>query len=113
MAGTRTFERPGAERAVCDTPSQPTRSIPPRRSVTTSTPIGRDNTVVVIIVSESGGADALNVASAVLAAGDEGVNELVVVPHAGDPEAGPTLGTTAKRLIKGADLPVVVVPLSP
>ncbi|PSQ41302.1 hypothetical protein BRD14_06845 [Halobacteriales archaeon SW_5_68_122] len=31
-----------------------------------------DDTVVVIIISESGGADALNVASAVLAAVDEG-----------------------------------------
>ena len=70
-----------------------------------------DDTVVVIIISEGGGgADALNVASAVLAAAS---NELVVGPHAENPETGPTLSTATRRLIEGADLPMVAVPLSP
>jgi nucleotide-binding universal stress UspA family protein len=95
-----------------------------------------DDTVVVTVSESRDGADALNVAWARLvgagavemnrldpaegvvdvvlaAASDEGTDELVVGPHAGDPEAGPSLGTTARRIIEGADLPVVAVPLSP
>lgn len=52
-------------------------------------------------------------ASAILAAAaDRGADRLVVGPHAGDPSAGPELGGTARRVIEGADVPVVVVPLS-
>ena len=67
-----------------------------------------DDTVVVAVSESWDGVDAFNVAGAVLAAAS---NELVVGPHAENPETSPTLGTTAKRLIEGADLPVVVVPL--
>ena len=65
---------------------------------------------IVAVSGSRDGTDALNVAGAVLAATS---NELVVGPHAEAPGAGPTLDTAARRLIEGADLPVVVVPLSP
>jgi len=52
-------------------------------------------------------------ASAILAAAaDRAADLLLVGPHAGDPAAGPELGGTARRVIEGADVPVVVVPLS-
>lgn len=52
-------------------------------------------------------------ASAILAAASsKGVDAVLLGPHAGVPGAGPTLGTTARRLIEAADIPVVVVPLS-
>lgn len=52
-------------------------------------------------------------ASAILAAANErNADVLVVGAHGGAPEAGPALGGTARRVIEGADVPVVVVPLS-
>lgn len=52
-------------------------------------------------------------ASAVLAAAtSNSVDVIVIGPHAGTPESGPTLGSTARRIIEAADVPVVVVPLS-
>ena len=100
--------------------------------------LGSDDTVVVVTVpgeDDRDGDDALNVATARLlgraeveterletetdpaeailaAAADRSPDVLVVGPHAGVPDAGPTLGRTAKRVIEGADRPVVVVPLS-
>lgn len=97
-----------------------------------------DDTVTVVTVPLSDvrdGADALNVAdvrllgeatveterletdgdpaSAILAAADsESADVVLVGPHAGVPGAGPALGSTARRVIEGADVPVVVVPLS-
>lgn len=99
-----------------------------------------DDAVVVVSVSGPEGrdaADALNVAnarllgdadvqtelvepgegsdtaSAVLAAANRlDVDVAVVGLHAGEPGAGPTLGSTARRVVEGADVPVVVVPLS-
>lgn len=46
------------------------------------------------------------------AANNAAVDVIVIGPHAGDPESGPELGSTARRIIEGADVPVVVVPLS-
>ena len=109
VAATRTFERPGAER-------RNTQYLAATDSVHTAAAVrdypgprlAGDDTVA---VSESqDGADALNVTGAVLAATS---NELVVGTHAGGPRAGPTLGTATRRLIEGADLPIVAVPLSP
>jgi nucleotide-binding universal stress UspA family protein len=52
-------------------------------------------------------------ASAVLTAVTERtVDTIVIGPHAGTPDAGPEMGSTARRIIEGADVPVVVVPLS-
>ena len=52
-------------------------------------------------------------ASAILAAAnDRDADVLLVGPHAGTPNAGPALGSTARRVVEGADVPVVVVPLS-
>lgn len=52
-------------------------------------------------------------ASAILAAANERNADTVVIgPHAGRPDAGPAMGSTARRIIEGADVPVVVVPLS-
>lgn len=52
-------------------------------------------------------------ASAILAAANERNADVVVIgPHAGTAEAGPAMGSTARRIIEGADVPVVVVPLS-
>ncbi|QLD91019.1 universal stress protein [Natronomonas salina] len=52
-------------------------------------------------------------ASAVLAAANARNADVIVVgPHAGTPSAGPALGSTARRIVEGADVPVVVVPLS-
>ena len=52
-------------------------------------------------------------ASAILAAAnDRDADAVVVGPHAGTPEGGPTLGSTTRRVIEGVDVPVVVVPLS-
>ncbi|WP_181693000.1 universal stress protein [Natronomonas sp. LN261] len=52
-------------------------------------------------------------ASAILAAvADRSPDVVVIGPHAGVAGAGPALGGTARRIIEGADVPVVVVPLS-
>lgn len=52
-------------------------------------------------------------ASAILSAMADRTPDIVVVgPHAGSPDAGPRLGSTARRIIEAADVPVVVVPLS-
>lgn len=52
-------------------------------------------------------------ASAVLAAANARNADVIVVgPHAGTPSAGPALGSTARRIAEGADVPVVIVPLS-
>ena len=52
-------------------------------------------------------------ASAILAAvSDRSPDVVVIGPHAGVAGAGPALGGTARRIIEGADVPVVVVPLS-
>ncbi|MFO7927870.1 MAG: universal stress protein [Halobacteriota archaeon] len=51
--------------------------------------------------------------SAILSAVADRTPEIVVVgQHAGSPEAGPRLGSTARGIIEGVDVPVVVVPLS-
>lgn len=51
--------------------------------------------------------------SAILAAANErDADTIVIGPHAGTPDAGPSMGGTARRIIEGADVPVVVVPLS-
>lgn len=97
-----------------------------------------DDTVVVVTVpSEDNrdGDDALNVATARLlgraeveterletetdpaeailaAAADRSPDVLVIGPHTGVPDAGPSLGNTARTVLEGADRPVVVVPLS-
>jgi len=52
-------------------------------------------------------------ASAILAAvADRSPDVVVIGPHAGAAGAGPALGSTARRIIEGTDVPVVVVPLS-
>ena len=52
-------------------------------------------------------------ASAVLAAANARNADVILVgPHSGAPSAGPALGSTARRIVEGADVPVVVVPLS-
>lgn len=52
-------------------------------------------------------------ASAILAAAnDRGADVVLIGPHAGTPDSGPALGSTARRVVEGADVPVVVVPLS-
>ena len=111
VAATRTFERPGAERrntqylAATDSvhTAAAVRDYPEPR-------LAGDDTVVAAVSESRDGADALNVAGAVLAPTS---NELIVGTHARGPRAGPTLGTAARRLIEGADLPMVAVPLSP
>ena len=51
--------------------------------------------------------------SAILAAAtDRSADVVLIGPHAGTPDAGPALGSTARRIVEGADVPVVVVPLS-
>ena len=97
-----------------------------------------DDTVTVVTVPDSAtrdGEDALNVANARLlgdvtaeierleadgdparailaAASSEGADSIIIGPHAGVPDAGPTLGSTARQVIEAAAVPVVVVPLS-
>jgi len=52
-------------------------------------------------------------ASAILAAvADRSPDVVIVGPHAGTSDAGPSLGDTARRIVKSVDSPVVVVPLS-
>lgn len=52
-------------------------------------------------------------ASAILAAARTHSSDVIVIgPHAGAPHSGPTLGGTARRILEGADIPVLVVPLS-
>lgn len=52
-------------------------------------------------------------ASAILdAATERNADAIVVGTHAGLPGTEPTLGGTARRIVEGADVPVVVVPLS-
>jgi nucleotide-binding universal stress UspA family protein len=52
-------------------------------------------------------------ANVILAAANERTADTIVIgPHAGTPDAGPEMGSTARRIIEGADVPVVVVPLS-
>lgn len=52
-------------------------------------------------------------ASAILAAvADRSPDIVIVGPHAGTPNAGPSLGNTARRIVESVDVPVVVVPLS-
>lgn len=46
------------------------------------------------------------------AANNADIDVIVIGPHAGDPDSGPELGGTARRIIEGANVPVVVVPLS-
>lgn len=54
-----------------------------------------------------------NPASAVLAAAaDRNADIIVIGPHGGIPGAGPALGSTTRRIVEGADVPVVIVPLS-
>ncbi|MEF8778662.1 MAG: universal stress protein [Natronomonas sp.] len=97
-----------------------------------------DDDVVVLTISGADprdGQDALNVANARLlgsaavetkqiesdgdlagaildAATARSSDVIVIGPHAGNPHSGPTLGGTARQIIEGADIPVVVVPLS-
>lgn len=58
---------------------------------------------------ESGGDPA---SSILTAANEHNADTVVIGPHAGTPDAGPSMGSTARRVIEGADVPVVVVPLS-
>lgn len=52
-------------------------------------------------------------ASAILVAVASSTSNIVILgAHAGVPDAGPTLGGTARRIIEGTDVPVVIVPLS-
>lgn len=52
-------------------------------------------------------------ASAILAAANErNVDTIVIGPHAGTEGAGPAMGSTARGIVEGADVPVVVVPPS-
>jgi nucleotide-binding universal stress UspA family protein len=52
-------------------------------------------------------------ASGILAvANDCDADVIVVGAHAGTPESGPEMGSTARQVIESADVPVVVVPLS-
>jgi nucleotide-binding universal stress UspA family protein len=52
-------------------------------------------------------------ASAVLDAATARSSDVIVIgPHAGSPHSGPTVGGTARQIIEGADIPVVIVPLS-
>ncbi|QLD84824.1 universal stress protein [Natronomonas halophila] len=54
-----------------------------------------------------------NPANAILAAANDRTADTIIIgPHAGTPDAGPEMGSTARRIIEGADVPVVVVPLS-
>jgi nucleotide-binding universal stress UspA family protein len=54
-----------------------------------------------------------DLASAILAAAaDRSADVVIIGPHAGVPSAGPALGSTARRIIEAAAVPVVVVPLS-
>lgn len=101
-----------------------------------------DDSVAVVTVSESesrsrDAEDALNAANARLlgraeldtdhltvdpdtdpastilaAASDRSADVVIIGPHAGVPSAGPALGSTARRILEAADVPVVVVPLS-
>ncbi|MEF8806655.1 universal stress protein [Natronomonas sp.] len=52
-------------------------------------------------------------ASAILAAAAErNADTIVIGPHAGTEGAGPAMGSTARGIVEGADVPVVVVPPS-
>ncbi|WP_336133814.1 universal stress protein [Natronomonas amylolytica] len=52
-------------------------------------------------------------ASAILAAATErNADTIAIGPHAGTDGAGPAMGSTARRIVEGADVPVVVVPPS-
>jgi len=42
---------------------------------------------------------------------DHGVDELVIGPRRGDPDADAQLGSTARALLGDVDMPVVVVPV--
>jgi nucleotide-binding universal stress UspA family protein len=54
-----------------------------------------------------------DLADAILVAANERNADVIVIgPHGGTPDAGPEMGSTARRIIEGADAPVVVVPLS-
>jgi nucleotide-binding universal stress UspA family protein len=58
-------------------------------------------------------ADGEGPATAILERVAEWTPDVVIVgPHAGVPDADPTLGSTTRRIIEGVDVPVVVVPLS-
>ncbi|CAI49417.1 UspA domain protein [Natronomonas pharaonis DSM 2160] len=97
--------------------------------------LAADDTVTVATVADGSrdGGDATNVATvrlaghevtttelddedvetAVLGAATErSADVLIIGPHAGEPEAGPAVGRTARNIIEGATVPVVVVPLS-
>lgn len=53
-----------------------------------------------------------DVADEILGAADAlAADVLLVGPHAGSPGAGPELGGTARALLEGATVPVVVLPL--
>lgn len=100
--------------------------------------LGSDDSVTVVTVPDPDsrdGDDALNVAHARLAgvaeveterlgtdadparavltaATDREADVIVIGPHAGVPDAEPSLGNTARRITEAAEVPVVVVPLS-
>ena len=52
-------------------------------------------------------------ASAILSAATNRSADVVIIgPHTGVPESGSSLGSTARRIIEAAEVPVVVVPRS-
>jgi nucleotide-binding universal stress UspA family protein len=58
--------------------------------------------------------DVDDVAGAILtAAAERDVDVVIVGTHAGSPDAGPALGSSARAVIEGATVPVVVVPTTP
>lgn len=58
--------------------------------------------------------DGNDTADTILAAATErDVDALVLGTHAGAPEAGPALGSTARTVVEAAAVPVVIVPSSP
>ena len=98
--------------------------------------VGPEDTVLVVSVAEPGmdardAGDATNVARTRLLepavethtptgtpsdaiqalVADDGVNEVVIGPRRGDPDAAAGLGATAADLLVSLDVPVVVVPL--
>jgi nucleotide-binding universal stress UspA family protein len=92
---------------VVTVPDGQTRDADDALNVATARLLGRAAVEIERLDSDS------DPASAVLAAiHDVNADVALIGPHAGVPEAGPTLGSTARRIIEGTSVPVVVVPLS-
>lgn len=103
---------PDDDVAVVSVPGGETRDAADALNVATARLLGR--VAVTTEQLEADATDAVDAASAVLAAANERAADVIVIsPHAGVSEAGPAMGETARRIVEGADVPVVVVPLSP